>query len=480
VFNVTRLAGLVFILALLVLLAPMTALADLDNPMVIESELLVTATAPEVEPSPGLMVQVTSRLGASGYSYVLTIANFTPWPVPAMRVLDRYLPKDPDQAEIDHDWLPGRLLPGQVASHVFHYEQGALPEACHQLEIGLADGLDTLLMDCSAPGSTTVWNVPLTEGMSAYLTEPELTLPSPTKGSKLGIHVTSNHTPSVLEFVRESHPAVIVAVADLGWLTDVKAASPETVTLGRFLQSDQSFVGDPAVRAREFVAANVGRYRQFAAVDYWLGWNEPIVKTADEMAWYAAFESERATAMAELGLKVAVGNFSAGNPEPDLIAGFLPALAVAKEHGGILALHEYSAPSMRDGVGEALPGAPANPQWGSLTLRYRYWYDHYLRVHDLVLPLVVSEAGIDGGVLREAKGPMGWRDFAGGVDTPLDQMATSYLEQISWYDDELRRDPYVLGFAIFNIGDTKDKWSTFDVTDLLPRLASLRNSKNEQ
>jgi hypothetical protein len=477
--NAIRRVGLVVILTLLVLLAPVAAYADVNDPLVIESDLLVTAGPAEHEPSIGLMVQVTSRLDASGYRYILTIGNFTPWAVPAMRVLDRYLPEDPAQQEVDHDWLPGRLHPGQVASYVIEYEQGALVNACHQLEISLADGMDTLLMDCAAPGSTTVWNVPLSEEMSAYLVEPELTLAEPTKGSKLGIHVTSNHTPAILKFVRDAHPAVIVAVADLGWFADAKSASPETVTVGRFLQSDQSFVGDPAERAREFVSANVGRYREFSAVDYWLGWNEPVVKTAWEMAWYAAFESERAVAMAELGLKVAVGNFAAGNPEPDLIAEFLPALAVAKEHAGILALHEYSAPSMRDGIGAELPGNTANSQWGSLTLRYRYWYDHYLRVSDLVLPLVVSEAGIDGGVLREAEGPMGWRDFAEENGGSLDEMATSYVEQLSWYDDELRRDPYVLGFAVFNIGDTKEKWSSFDVTDLLPQLADLRNSKNE-
>lgn len=480
VLNVKRIVSLVFLLALLVLVIPMAAYADLDNPLVIESDLITTAPPPESEPAPGLMVQATSRLDASGYRYVLTVANFTSWPIPALYVLDRYLPNDPEQAEIDRDWLPGRLVPNQAASYVFDYEGGMLADACHQLEISLADGLDTLLMDCSAPGATTVWNVPVSEEMAEYLVEPELTLPSPVRGSKVGIHVTSNHTPTIMKFVRESRPAVIVAVADLGWLAEVKAVSPATITVGRFLQTDQSFSGDPKQRAREFVSSNAGRYKEFAGVDYWLGWNEPIVKSAWEMAWYAAFESERAIAMADLGLKVAVGNFAAGNPEPDLISEFLPALATAKAHGGILALHEYSAPSMRDGVGATLPGLTANPQWGSLTLRYRYWYDHYLRTNDLVLPLVVSEAGIDGGVLRKTEGPMGWRDFAEKSDTSLQQMATTYVEQLSWYDDELRRDPYVLGFAVFNIGDTKDKWSTFDITDLLPQLGDILQNKRAE
>jgi hypothetical protein len=130
--NVARTVSLVFVLILVVLLAPIAAYADRDNPLVIESDLLVTAGPSDVEPSSGLMVQATSRLDASGYHYVFTISNFTPWPIPAMHVLDRYLPNDPDQAEVDHDWLPGRLRPGQVASYIISYEDGALAEACHQ------------------------------------------------------------------------------------------------------------------------------------------------------------------------------------------------------------------------------------------------------------------------------------------------------------------------------------------------------------
>ena len=66
------------------------------------------------------------------------------------------------------------------------------------------------------------------------------------------------------------------------------------------------------------------------------------------MAWYASFEAERTRLMGEMGLRVAIGNFSVGVPEPQEFEPFLEAVAVAKEWGGVLSLHEYSAPAMRD------------------------------------------------------------------------------------------------------------------------------------
>ena len=41
-------------------------------------------------------------------------------------------------------------------------------------------------------------------------------------------------------------------------------------------------------------------------------------------------------------------------------------------------------------------------------------------------------------------------------------------------------DPQVLGFAIFNVGDSDGMWKSFDVTDILPRLAELIGSKEPE
>ena len=163
-----------------------------------------------------------------------------------------------------------------------------------------------------------------------------------------------------------------------------------------------------------------------------LGWKSRI-DAAPKMTWFAAFEAERAQQMATLGKKVAIGNFSVGSPEPDEFEPFIDAIAVALENGGVLALHEYSAPTMRDGIGAGVPGVPPDDQYGALTLRYRIWYDHYLRAHDLVIPLIITEAGIDGGVLAKQGITMGgWRDalITARPGGSTESATISYLEQL--------------------------------------------------
>ena len=44
---------------------------------------------------------------------------------------------------------------------------------------------------------------------------------APIVGSKLGLHVIQNNSPAIMDFVRQTHPAVIKAVGDLGWLSEV-------------------------------------------------------------------------------------------------------------------------------------------------------------------------------------------------------------------------------------------------------------------
>lgn len=472
--------SLIAFLLLITLLAipPVGILADENDPLVIESQVLVTVGVPEADSSYALLVQATSRL-TPRYRHIVTLTNLSPWPMTSLRLLDRAIPNDGEIDEIYREWYPEPIDPGESVSITFDFGDEPLPAGCHQVEISLAHGLDTILVDCGEPGATTIWNVPLTARMEAYLSLPPLSLEDPEGRSKLGLHVTANSSPSIMEFVREAYPAVMVLIGDPSMAEAVKEASPDTVVLARFLEQDQSMSGDPVERARAFVDENTDRYLAFPDVDYWMGWNEPVIDGVADMEWFAAFESERVRAMAEIGKRVAIGNFSAGCPEPDEFQAFMPALAVAQEHDGILALHEYSAPTMQSAVGSGVPGLDAQARGGSLTLRYRYWYDHYLRGTDMVLPLVITEAGIDGGVLRAGEdAPMGWRDFAGErFDVPSTAATEWYANQLSWYDDELRRDPHVLGFAVFNAGDSSGDWESFDVTSILPRLADLVNAK---
>ncbi|MHB9032237.1 MAG: hypothetical protein ACYC6L_04210 [Anaerolineae bacterium] len=458
----------------------LVAAAAQPDAQLLDNRILVTAPLdPSLSPYK-LVVQVTS-LPHSPYYYLVTVTNLSPWQIDALQLRDRYLSPDPLIPELTRLWLPGPLLPNQSASIALVYDEGEVANGCHQVEISLSKSLFTILMDCSLPGNTTVWEVPLTAEIQPNLALSPLTQSAGVGRSKVGLHVSRNADPAVMAFIRAAQPAVVVSVDDLDWLREVKQVSPSTITIGRFMEGDQAISGDPLRAAQRFVAYNAAKYQANPGVDYWLGWNEPAIASNEDMVWFAAFEAERVRLMANLGLKTAIGNFSTGVPEAAEFEAFMPAIAAAKQYGGILALHEYSAPSMLDGVNAGIPGTDTISGAGALTLRYRYWYDNYLRPQDLVVPLVVTEAGIDGGVLGGSSADKaGWRDWLDGgnlgVNTP--EACKEYLTQLSWYDDELRRDPYVLGFAIFNAGTPDGKWASFDITQLLPQLAEMVKSKD--
>jgi len=290
--------------------------------------------------------------------------------------------------------------------------------------------------------------------------------------SRLGIHVIWNTSPDIVEFVYRTKPTVVKAVDDLGWLERVKELSPKTVTIARLSLPAQTVAGDPVAAAQAFVAQYLPTFLERPYVDYWEVWNEP---DTSHMAWYAAFEAERVRVMASYGLKASIGNFAAGTPEWDQFLAFLPAIQAAQQYGGILGVHEYDAPTLNRSVGIPLPGRPAYPDRGVLALRYRYWYEDILKPRGLVIPLVISEAGIDGGI-QNRPGPAearGWRDFATyWGESGLSHDATRfYLEQLAWYDGEVQKDDYVLGFTVFTAGPLSKEWESFDVTQILPKIA---------
>ena len=322
-------------------------------------------------------------------------------------------------------------------------------------------------------GQPTAESAPAAPPATPYVSNIPDFAPHPELGpSKLGIHVARPNSPAILEFVRAAHPAVVKGVDDLGFLAEVKAASPETVTIGRLSVENQDYGGEPEAAAAALVAAQLPQLLQHPAVDYWEGWNEPD-PNLDRMEWYARFEAERVRQLAAHGLRAAVGGFSAGVPELDEFALFVPAIAAAQAHGGILTLHEYAAPDLTFLYGDPLPGYPTYPDRGPLMFRYRWFYRDVLEPRGLVVPLVISEAGIDG-ILGNRPGPqgLGWQDFqefwvaqGWGPDGQ-----TAFLNQLQWLDNEARQDDYLIGYALFTAGGGR-AWESYELDSFLPRLA---------
>ena len=161
-------------------------------------------------------------------------------------------------------------------------------------------------------------------------------------------------------------------------------------------------------------------------------------------------------------------------PELEEFEQFNAAIWVAREHGGILTLHEYSAPDMTFGYGSALPGQEAHGDRGSLTFRYRWFYEEILEPADLIIPLVISEAGVDG-IIGGRPGPpgLGWQDFGNywveqGWGATFEE---AFINQLAWYDSGVRRDGYVIGFTVFTAGGF-DYWKNYDINPLLPQLTN--------
>lgn len=275
-----------------------------------------------------------------------------------------------------------------------------------------------------------------------------------------------------MDFVRRAQPAVVKAVDDFGFLAEVREVSPRTITVGRHSIASQDYEGSPEEAAQRFVEEYLDIYRLNPAVDYWEGWNEPD-PNLNNMIWYSRFEQERVRLMAQHGFRCAIGSFATGVPEMDEFPLFLPAIDVAMQHGGVLSLHEYSAPDMAYLYGSPLPGYPPYEDRGSLTFRYRWYYRELLEPAGMVIPLIITEAGIDG-IIGNRPGPsgLGWWDFQtfweeqGLGETGVQ----AFINQLSWYDSGVRQDGYVIGFTIFTAGGF-GYWKAYDINPILPQLA---------
>lgn len=296
--------------------------------------------------------------------------------------------------------------------------------------------------------------------------------------SKLGLHVIRNNDAGIMEFVRQAQPAVIKALDEFGYAAEIKLVSPRTIVVGRFNTPTQNYGGNPEEEARRFVQSQLHQYLANPAVDYWEGWNEPD-PNLEHMGWYTRFEQERVRQLATYGLRAAVGGFSAGVPELNEFALFLPAIQTAMEHRGILTLHEYSAPDLTYLYGAALPGYPSYSDRGALMFRYRWYYRELLEPAGLVIPLVISEAGIDG-IIGNRPGPTGhgWADFQ---EYWINQGWGSngreaFINQLAWYDSGVRRDGYVIGFALFTAGAI-GHWENYNINPILPELTAYVRSQ---
>jgi hypothetical protein len=297
----------------------------------------------------------------------------------------------------------------------------------------------------------------------------------------LGVHTI--RPDGALAFIQQVHDggsfvALAKALDDIGYLQEVTNVSPETTRVARRRLPDFEGIdasGDPVAKAQSYMAAHMSRWgpdREW--VDYWEVLNEADPPSTAGHAWLGDFHIACMDIAEQNGYKLALFSYSTGVPEwwewEAIVA--TGVFAKAKNGGHILSLHEYSWPNVDLYWGEPLPNEdgtwrPAYPDRGSLMGRYRHLYRDFLIPQNQVIPLVITEAGYDPMVNRDAPG---W----GEVD-----WKSKYVSEMAWYDSIMQEDSYVIGCALFTLGPTPT-WEDWDYEDLLDELAAYIISTKDQ
>lgn len=294
--------------------------------------------------------------------------------------------------------------------------------------------------------------------------------------SKLSIHLIGSYTEGAKRIVA-SKPRVIkvldpqVSVGMREALRDYKRRYPKGLVVMRVWERTPGvryrLQDDPVQSAEDFwnrvlqpaVQALPAEDRRL--VDFLEGPNEgentPTWGSVEEARWFGRFWERLAERIAQAGFRPCAGSIAVGNPPGDINAihakleAFMPALRAVQRWNGAWSYHAYTIEYTTD---------PAVEYWYSL--RYRIFYEFLRARHpDLAnLPLILTEGGVD-----RAGNPNndGWR--ARGD-------ARKYQQWLLWYDSELKKDPYVVGVTLFQIGDPGGWWS-FDLEPIAQWLADV-------
>lgn len=284
----------------------------------------------------------------------------------------------------------------------------------------------------------------------------------PNKPSKLGLHTVSPN--GAFPFVRGITEAggqirLMKALGNFGVLREVKSISPATVTVGRWPYVEAVDIwGEPAHAAERVMQQHMQAWQhERDVVDYWEVLNEVNPGNTEGHVWLARFYWAAMDIAEAQGYRLALFSYSAGVPEWADWSAIVETgiFARAAQGGHILALHEYDWPFLRLNWGGSLPGQPAyDPERGILAGRYRHLYRDFLIPRGEVIPLAITECGLDPGITGAA---------------PSFTWQRQWLNELAWYDSKLVEDDYVIGAAIFTLGGGADFYY-YDYEVLLPDL----------
>ncbi|HEY4723968.1 MAG TPA: hypothetical protein VII92_19095 [Anaerolineae bacterium] len=271
--------------------------------------------------------------------------------------------------------------------------------------------------------------------------------------SKIGLHIVpGRRTGFGLFLMRLASEgiqlSVVKAIDDLSPLHEVKLYMPSALTVGRLNSIRDPITGVSydlqAFKPSDFPSARAAAKTYYSLVlptwtfnsqvDVWETFNE----FSSDWGWQSEFFIEIMKLADRDSFTLALYAFSTGNPPLDsaTINEIAPALQYAAAHGHYLSLHEYG------GVGA---GNPDTLRGSYLALRYRQLYA--MLPADARPRLIISEAGQSAGF-----------EFIG---------VQPFIDDVGWYDLQLAEDGYIVGAAMWTLGN----YQRANFQEALPALA---------
>lgn len=297
--------------------------------------------------------------------------------------------------------------------------------------------------------------------------------------SKLGVFILSSYSAGAKQIVtagpnviKVMDPHLIPSVLQAA--RDYKSQYPQGIVVLRIYTPGKKYIvtDDPIGSAEEYFRQNIEQPlntlgSNLSLFDYIESPNEadntPIWSTIEEMTWLAKFWKRLAELNYQKGIKtcaasIAVGNVGGSNDEEigQHIAPFVDTLRYLKSIGGAWCYHAYTLQISQD---------PEIEQWYSLRYRKFYKYLQSNAPDVATIPIILSEGGID-----QTGDPKtsGWK---GRVS--IDQ----YVAWLKWFDSEIKKDQFVLGTTLFQIGDST--WSSFNLEPLVSPLVAILGATPE-
>lgn len=285
-------------------------------------------------------------------------------------------------------------------------------------------------------------------------------------GTKIGVHAL--WAPPAVKTLPLAHLAALKQVD----IFDLLHATDHPLKIGRFTRPNDACGGVEtwsSARMREYAQTHLDRITAYtdehpeAKTWIWEPYNEP--DPPGVAGYYALSELMKVTIdLAPDWMTLALFSLNAGTPEWDemnaMVSSGVFEMMVERDH--VLAVHEGNLWSNNPTayMGDPIPGAPAVAGAGPLNFRYRFLY-HMLDERDLPKPrLLVTE----------------W--YNGDEES---QSTEALVEAVTWYDREMAKDWYALGFMPYTLGPTP-QWEHTDyqrVYDALgPYLERVREREN--